>query len=83
MEFIPTNDCFKHLLLLLRLKDKDEIVELFKRQGVDVTKSQIKAWQTMTGQQHPGYRAMPKELLYKFISALHDAKLVQDAQDQP
>jgi uncharacterized protein YehS (DUF1456 family) len=78
MEFIPTNDVFKRLLLLLRLRDKDEIVALFKTQGLDVTKSQIKAWQTMTGEQHPGYRAMPKEILVKFISALHDARLVLD-----
>ena len=78
MEFIPTNDVFKHLLLLLRILDKDEIVSLFKTQGVDVTKSQIKAWQTMTGVKNPGFRAMPRETLNKFISALHDAKLVNN-----
>jgi uncharacterized protein YehS (DUF1456 family) len=77
MEFIPTNDMFKHLLLL-RIRDKDEIVELFKTQGIEVTKSQIKAWQTMTGEPHPGFRPMPKEVLVKFISALHDARLVLD-----
>jgi len=78
MEFIPTNDVFKHLLLLLRLRDNDEIVALFKTQGLDVTKSKIKAWQTMTGEQHTGYRAMPKDILLKFISALHNARLVLD-----
>ena len=78
MEFIPTNDCFKHLLNLLRLRDKDEIIGLFKSVGLDVTKSQLKAWQTMSGVHHPGFRVMPREHLDKFISALYVAKLVQE-----
>jgi uncharacterized protein YehS (DUF1456 family) len=77
MQFIPTNDAFHHLLLLLRLhKDKDLIVELFASQGVEVSKSKIKAWSTMTGERHPGYREMPREALDAFIKALYERKLV-------
>lgn len=80
MQFIPTNDCFHHILLLLRIhknKDRDFIIELFASRGRDVSKSQIKSWQTKTGQQKTGYREMPREALDDFIEALHDAELIK------
>ncbi len=78
MQFIPTNDVFHHLLLLLRLhKDKDLIMEIFEAQGVDISKSKIKAWATTSGIQKAGYREMPREALDKFISGLHERQLVE------
>lgn len=78
MQFIPTNDCFHHLLNLLRLRDKDFIIELFESQGIEVTKAKIKAWSTKTGGTKPGYREMPRECLDAFISELYSRKLVID-----
>lgn len=78
MNVIPTNDVFKHLLSLLRIRDKQEIIELFKSQDLDVTGSQIKAWQTMSGKHHPGYRSMPRDKLDAFIKALHESRLIED-----
>lgn len=82
MQLIPTNDVFKHLLLILRIhKDKALIIRLFKSEHKIVSKSQIKAWQTGTGQEHPGYREMPREMLNAFFSALHKAKLVHQSTE--
>lgn len=76
LNFMPTNDVFKHLILLLRILDKQEIIDLFKSEGAIVSKSKIKAWQTMAGKNSPDFRPMPLEMLQKFISALHNAKLI-------
>lgn len=78
MQFIPTNDVFHHLCLLLRLhQKKDFVVDLFATKGWAVSRSQIKAWQTKTGGQKQGYREMPREALDDFIAALHEARLVK------
>lgn len=78
MEFIPTNDCFHHLILLLRLHlDKKLVIEIFKSQGVTVSNSQIKSWRTKTGKKYPGYRPMPREMLDLFINGLYEYQLVQ------
>jgi len=78
MEFIPTNDVFKHLLMLMQIhKDKDLIIEIFEKQGVqDVTKSKIKSWSTKTGTKSPGYRPMPRKALDAFIDGLYSEKLI-------
>ena len=79
MQFIPTNDVFHHILLLMRLHDdKDLILDMFKSQGLDVSKSKIKAWSTTTGIQKRGYRSMPREALDKFIEELYKRKLIED-----
>ena len=78
MEFMPTNDVFSHLLVLLRISDKDFIITLFESQSKTVSKSQIKAWQTKTGGQKKGYRAMPRDMLDAFIAALYAEKLIID-----
>ena len=68
MQFIPTNDVFHHLThLLLIHKDHDLITDMFSSQGIDVSRSKIKAWSTKTGIQRPGYREMPREVLDTFI----------------
>lgn len=79
MQFIPTNDVFHHLLLLMRLhKDKQLIIEIFASEGREVTKSQIKSWATKSGDPKPGYREMPREALDDFIRALHEYRLLSD-----
>ncbi len=77
-EHIATNDVFLNLILLLRLtKEKDYIIELFESQGFnDVTKSKIKAWSTKSGM--PAFRPMPEKYLRGFLSALHEAKLINE-----
>lgn len=81
MEFIPTNDVFHHLTLLLRLhKDQDYIISLFAKKGFTVSKSQIKAWRTKTGEIKNGYRPMPRDVLDAFISALHEDKLISGSE---
>lgn len=78
MQYIPTNDVFHHLLRLLVIhKDKDLIIELFESQGIEVTKSKIKAWDTKSGKPSPGYREMPRETLDAFIKALYEKRLVE------
>ena len=78
MEFIPTNDCFHHLILLLRLhQDTNLIIEIFKSKGLTVSRSQIKSWRTKTGNKSPGYRPMPRQTLDLFINGLHEYQLVQ------
>lgn len=78
MQFIPTNDVFHHLTILLQLhKDKDLLIEIFESAGVDISKSKLKAWSTMTGLQKDGYREMPREALDAFISELYKRKLVE------
>lgn len=78
MEFMPTNDVFHHILLLMRLhKDKDRLVELFRLGGLNVSKSKIKAWQTKSGAPNPDYRPMPREALDAFIDALHESRLLE------
>lgn len=77
MQFIPTNDCFHHILRLLQLhKDKELIIDIFSSQGIEITKSKLKAWDTKTGKQVPGYREMPREALDAFIDELYKRKLV-------
>jgi len=77
MQFIPTNDCFHHLLRLLQIhKEKDLIVEMFSSQGWNVSKSKIRSWDTKTGTPSPGYREMPREALNDFIDELYKRKIV-------
>jgi len=79
MQFIPTNDVFHHLLLLLRLhKDKELIIDMFKAQGIDVTKAKIKAWATTTGGQKPAYRDMPRSALDAFIDECYKRQLISE-----
>jgi len=78
MEFIPTNDCFRHLLLLLRIhKDIELVLDIFEKQGVkNVTRSKVKSWSTKTGNQSPAYRPMPRKALDAFIDGLYSEKLI-------
>ena len=77
MQFIPTNDCFHHLLRLLQIhKDKDLIIDIFNSQGIEISKSKLKSWDTKTGTPLPGYREMPREALNAFIDGLYRRKLV-------
>jgi uncharacterized protein YehS (DUF1456 family) len=77
MQFIPTNDAFHHILRLLQLhKDKELVIEIFESQGIEVSKSKLKSWDTKTGPQTPGYREMPREALDAFIDELYKRKLV-------
>lgn len=78
MQYMPTNDVFHHLTLLLGLhRDKDLMIEIFESQGAfDITRSKIKAWRTKSGQPSPGFREMPREMLDAFIAGLYEAKLV-------
>ena len=77
MQFIPTNDCFHHLLRLLQIhKDKDLIIDIFGSKGWEISKSKIKAWDTKTGAHVTGYREMPREALDDFIDGLYDRRLV-------
>lgn len=77
MHFIPTNDCFHHIIRLLQIhKDKDLIIEIFSVRGWDVTKSKLKSWDTKTGVPCKNYREMPREALDDFIDELYCRKLV-------
>ena len=72
MQFIPTNDCFYHLLRLLSLnKEKDLVVEIFESRGWEMSKSKLKSWSTKTGTPNPTYREMPREALDDFIDELY------------
>lgn len=78
MEFIPTNDCFHHILRLLQIhKDKELVIEIFETRGWEMTKSKLKAWDTKKVFASPGYREMPKEALDDFIDELYKIKLVK------
>ena len=78
MQVISTNDVFHHLILLLGIhKDKELLIELFESEGIQVTKSLLKAWATKSGEYKPGYREMPRPALDAFIKALHKAELVE------
>lgn len=78
MEFIPTNDCFHHIIRLMQIhKDKDFLLEVFEAAGHDdITKSKIKAWDTKTGAPKAGYREMPREALDDFIDELYKRKII-------
>lgn len=77
MQFIPTNDCFYHLLRLLQIhKDKELIVDIFRSKGWNVSKSKLKAWDTRTGTPSSSYREMSREALDDFIEGLHERRLV-------
>jgi len=77
VQFIPTNDVFHHLThLLLIHKDHDLITDMFRAQGIEVTRSKIKAWTTKTGKQRQGYREMPREALDAFIDECYKRKFV-------
>ena len=79
MQFIPTNDCFHHLLRLLRIhKDKELVIEIFASQGLEVSKSMLRGWETKTGVQVDKYRHMPREALDAFIVGLYQYKLVTE-----
>lgn len=81
MEFMPTNDVFHHLILLLRLqKDQDYVISLFAKKGFSVSKAQVKSWRTKTGGVKAGYRPMPRDVLDAFISALHEDELISDSE---
>lgn len=52
MQFIPTNDVFHHLLRLKGIvRDKKLIIDIFKSQGWEVSKSKVESWDTKTGNQ--------------------------------
>lgn len=77
MQFIPTNDCFHHLLRLLQIhKDKDLLIDIFESQGIEISKSKLKSWDTKTGNPTPSFREMPREALDAFINELYKRKLV-------
>jgi len=77
MQFIPTNDCFHHILRLLQIhKDKSLVIEIFAAQGWDITKSKLKSWDTKTGKASAGYREMPRKALDDFIDELYKRKFV-------
>jgi hypothetical protein len=77
MQFIPTNDCFHHMLRLLQIhKDKELIIDIFKSKGWEISKSKLKAWDSKTGIPTPGYREMPREALDAFIDELYERRLV-------
>lgn len=79
MQFIPTNDCFHHILRLLQIhKDKDLVIDIFESRGWEVTKSKLKSWDTKTGTPLKGYREMPREALDDFIDELYERKLTSD-----
>lgn len=79
MQFIPTNDCFHHLLRLLRIhKDKDLIIDIFAARGCDVSKAKLKSWDTKSGGYNRYYREMPRQALDDFIDELYERKLVID-----
>lgn len=77
METMPTNDVFHHLLNILQLRDKDEILDMFHSQGVEASKSKIKAWATKSGRYRPDYREMPRSALDAFIAELYERKLIE------
>ncbi|WP_422444158.1 hypothetical protein [Endozoicomonas sp. ALB091] len=79
MQFIPTNDVFHHLVLLLRLhKDRELLQDMFKAQGMDVSNSLIRAWRNKTGQHNNRmYREMPREALDKFIDECHNRQFIE------
>lgn len=82
METITTNEAFHHLVLLLRLhKDQDYLIEIAKKQGVILTKSKIKAWRNKDPDS-PDYRVLPRKLLDKIITALHEEHLVHDTDSE-
>lgn len=82
MQYIPTNDCFHHLINLLRLTgEKDLVIEIFKSQKMIVTKSKLKSWSIKTGDPKRDYREMPREALDAFIRGLYHYRLV-DGDDE-
>ena len=82
MQFIPTNDCFHHILRLLQIhKDKELIIDLFKAKGWDITKSRLKSWDTKTGAPTKGFREMPRQALDDFINELYSRKLVENIDE--
>ena len=78
IEKIPTNDVYHKIIIILQLhKDKDYLIKLFKKAGHEVTKSQLKAWQTKSGNFKAGFRPMPEKVLNDFLSTLIDERLIE------
>lgn len=59
-------------------RDKDYLVELFRRKGWDVSKSKIQAWGRRAGDYNKDFRPMPEQALRDFIEALKDEELLED-----
>jgi hypothetical protein len=73
---MTTNEVFHHIVLLLQLhKDRDYLIELFKKGGMVVTNSKIKGWRNKNPES-PDYRIMPRHVLEKLLMALHNEKLI-------
>lgn len=78
MSVIPTNDVFHSLILLLVIhKDKELIIDMFKSQKIEVTKSQLKRWSTRQSSGSAYYQPMPREALEAFIAECFKRKLVE------
>lgn len=76
---IATNDVFKDLCILFRIhKDKDYLLELFRRAGWDVSKAKIQAWSRRAGEYNKDYRPMPEKALRDFINILKEEQLLED-----
>lgn len=81
LEFVPTNEAFKKLILILRIhKDKEFMMQLFKDGGYNqpVSKAKLKAWQISTGDYNRDFRPMPRSAYDAFIRGLEKAKIIDD-----
>lgn len=83
-QYIPTNDVYHELIVLLRIhREKDYLQALFARRGWDVTRAKLKAWATRSGSGSPGYRPMPTEALRDFMDVLKEERLISCPDDTP
>ncbi|MFT0211822.1 hypothetical protein VQ643_04300 [Pseudomonas sp. F1_0610] len=74
---IPTNDVFHHLLRLLQIhRDKDLVIDMFAAQGITITKSKLKRWDSKTGEYNEYFSYISRETLEKFIDECYKRKLV-------
>ena len=73
---MSNNETFKKLLQLIGLLDQDLIIDIFKRGGVNASRSKIKGWRTAIDNQRSSY--MPDDVFNGFLAGLFDYRDEQE-----
>lgn len=77
------NLSFKMLLSIHRLRDDDEIIDIFEAGGIfEVSRSKIKAWRTDPTVNERG-QVMPNAVFYGFIQGLKAWQLMGRLKNNP
>lgn len=82
MFYIPTNDAFHQFTRILQIhQDKELIIDMFAAQGIQITKSQLGRWDTLSTSNGKKFQAMPADALNAFLAECFKRRLIEVDED--